>query len=164
MSSVEAAELPDLQQVFAQLLGRVPSEQQPLLIALAERMAAQRYRSWANASADEKSELLACAAREEEIASRIEALYPGAAEIQTDILSENSDLEEINRSLFAERPLLDQFAMQARGERLGAATWRALAKREDVPSRRDTLLACAELEEESALVLEGILRSREARR
>jgi hypothetical protein len=63
----------------------------------------------------------------------------------------------VNRTLFAGRPLADQLRIQARGERLGAATWRAFAARETSPERRDVLLACAVLEEESAAVLESIV-------
>jgi hypothetical protein len=54
-------------------------------------------------------------------------------------------------------PLPHQFTIQAQGERLGAATWRAFARHTEVPSVRDTFLVCAELEEQSATVLEAIL-------
>ena len=50
-----------------------------------------------------------------------------------------------------------QFRIQANGERLGAATWRAFAKQESSSAARDTYLACAELEEASAVVLESLL-------
>src|SRR5262249_21183085 len=98
-----------------------------------------------------------CAAREEDIAARVEALYPDAAAIQRDILNATPEIDEINRTLFAGRPLADQLRIQAAGERLGAATWRAFARREAETARRDVLLACAVLEEESAAVLEAIL-------
>ena len=60
-------ELPDIANLFAPLLARVSEEQRPLLIALAERMAAQRYRGWADASPDteQRDRLLACAERED---------------------------------------------------------------------------------------------------
>jgi hypothetical protein len=64
---------------------------------------------------------------------------------------------EINRTLFVNRPLRQQFAIQAQGERLGAATWRSLARGESDAARSAVLRSCAELEEASALVLEGIL-------
>jgi NAD(P)-dependent dehydrogenase (short-subunit alcohol dehydrogenase family) len=153
------AALPKVAEIIGPILLRVPATQQPLLIAIAERRAAARYRGWATEMTDEnrKGELLACAAREEQIAGRIEALYPDAASVQDDILSANPDLDEINRNLFAGRPLPQQFAIQAEGERLGAATWRAFAQRADMPNARDVFLACAELEEQSAVVLEAIL-------
>jgi hypothetical protein len=141
----------------------VPLEQQPLLIAVAERLAAERYRGWANDPANEshRSRLLACAAREEEIARRIEALYPDAATVQRSIMATNPDFEETNRSLFAGRPLDQQFTIQAQGERLGAATWRAFSGGAKNAQARDTFLLCATLEEESAMVLESILAGRE---
>jgi len=150
--------LPSIGEALAPLLARVPREQQPLLIAHAERLAAERYRSWAGevGEATQRAQLLACAEREEEIARRVEALTPGAAALQRELLAKHPEISEINRSLFAGRPLAQQFAIQAQGERLGAATWRSFARHEADAGRRDTLLACAELEEASALVLEAL--------
>ena len=69
----------------------------------------------------------------------------------------NPDLEEINRSLFAGRPIRQQFTIQAMGERLGAATWRAFAAHAKDAPARVAFLACAALEEESARFLESLL-------
>jgi hypothetical protein len=151
--------LPDVGAALAPLLARVPRARQPLLIALAERMAAARYRGWAGewADADGRAALLDCAAREEEIAAKVEALFPDAAALQAGLRAEHPDLPELNRSLFAGRPLAEQFAIQANGERLGAATWRSFARHEPDGARRAALLACAELEEASARVLETLL-------
>src|SRR5579862_8223996 len=149
-------DLPDVGQVLAPISARVSAEQRQLLIALAERLAADRYRGWAAASDPQRRErLLACAEREEDIARRVEVLYPDAGRVQRDIAARNPDLLDVNRVLFADRPLEDQYTIQARGERLGAATWRSLAKQ--VPHARETFLACAELEEASAAVLESFL-------
>lgn len=161
MSTTAESELPNLGVVFARVLQRVPREEQPLLIAIAERMAAQRYRNWASdpSMSAHRAQLLACADREEEIASRVEALFPGAAAIQRDILAKNPDLEGLNRTVFETRPLLHQFGIQAQGERLGAATWRSFAKQNEDATARQAFLACAELEEVSAVVLESIVRA-----
>jgi hypothetical protein len=158
MTAGDASGLPNVAELLAGVLARVPREQQPLLIAVAERLAAERYRGWAAEPRCEahRTRLLACARREEEIAARVEALYADAAGAQREILAQNPDLEEINRSLFAGRPLSEQFAIQAGGERLGAATWRAFA-REGGEARRQVFEACASLEEQSAAVLEGLL-------
>lgn len=83
-------------------------------------------------------------------------LIAGAAAIQRELLAAHPEVADINRSLFAGRPLAEQFRVQAQGERLGAATWRAFASHETDAGRRDTLLVCAELEEASALVLEAL--------
>jgi hypothetical protein len=153
-----ASELPDLAPVLAQLLQRVPRERQPLLIALAERMAADRYRGWARDTADavRRAGLLECAGREEEIARRVESLHPDAAATQADIVARNPDLPELNRALFAPHPVAQQLVLQARGERLGAATWRALARQAADERTRETLLGCAVLEEANAAFLESL--------
>jgi hypothetical protein len=154
-----SADLPDIGRALAPVLALVPREQQPFLIALAERMAAERYRGWAAQVKDAaaRAELLACAEREERIAAQVEALDPQAPAMQRDLLAKHPELPELNRSLFAGRPLTEQFTIQARGERLGAATWRSFARHEGDASRRKTLEACAELEEASARVLEALL-------
>jgi hypothetical protein len=141
------------------VLERVAEEHRPLLIAIAERLAAERYRGWAQepSLAEHAPHLLACARREEEIAVRVEALFPRAAAIQLEMLNRNPDFAEINRSVFAGRPVAEQLRLQAQGERLGAATWRALARKEESRVAREVFLACAELEQASAVVLEAVL-------
>jgi hypothetical protein len=150
------SELPNIADIVGPVLASVAREERPLLIAIAERMAADRYR----ASADEgrRAALLACADREEEIASRVEALYPEAGATQADLLAKHPDLEALNRSLFADRPLEDQYTIQAQGERVGASTWRVFAEDADAKARK-VFLACAELEEQSAELLESIVGS-----
>ena len=44
MPSTPTKQLPDVARILGPLLERVPREQRPLLIAIAERMAADRYR------------------------------------------------------------------------------------------------------------------------
>src|SRR5262245_28415482 len=153
------ADLPNIGEVIAPILQQVQPRERPLLIALAERMAAERYRGWAAepSQRSHRSGLLACAEREEAIARRVEALHPAAAALQRDLLAKHPGLERINRELFAGRPLADQFLIQARGERLGAATWRSLARRAEGEAEREVLLGCALLEEESAAFLESLI-------
>jgi len=154
-----ASELPDVGAVLVPVLARVPRERQPLLLAIAERLAADRYRAWADRATDagRREELLACAAREEEIAGRVEGVHADAGAAQRDILMANPDLHAVDRDLFAGRPLADQLTIQARGERLGAATWTAFARHAADTHVRGVYLACAALEEASAVVLESIL-------
>jgi len=158
-TSAASAPLPNLGDVFAQLLARVEGAQRPLLIAIAERLAAERYRGWSKEPemAAHAAALRACAEREEAIAGRVEALFPDAAALQRKLLAQHPDLADVNRAVFAGRPLPVQFRIQAQGERLGAATWRSFAKHATHAAARDTYLACAELEEASALVLEALL-------
>lgn len=154
-------ELPSIAEALGPLLQRVPLEQQPLLIAFAERLAAERYRDWARAVSrpELRSALLACADREEEIARRIEALYPNAATSQPALVDQNPSLIELNRSLFAPYALDEQFKLQAQGERIGVATWRSFAKRAPDRQAREVFIGCALLEEENATFLESIERT-----
>jgi hypothetical protein len=152
--------MPNVAEILAPLLARVAPVRQPLLLALAERMAAARYRGWAEdpAYAAHRESLVACAEREEEIATRVEALSPDAAAVEREIIAQIPDLEEINRSVFADRPIADQMLIQSAGERAGAAAWQAFAAAAGEPApAREAYLACARLEEESALVLDRIL-------
>src|SRR5207249_1206364 len=72
--------LPDVAEVLRPILERVPREQQPLLIALAERMAAERYRGWAEAvarhqgNAQARETFLSCALLEEDNAAFLESI------------------------------------------------------------------------------------------
>ncbi len=152
------SELPDIGEVVGAILRRVPRDQQPVLLAQRERVAATRYRSWAAmiGDPDRRSAFLACGDREEEIARRVEALYPRAAAIQQEILARHPDLANLTGSLFSAYPLDQQFVLQARGERFGAAMWRSFAEGEANPVARNVFLDCARLEEESAAFLESL--------
>lgn len=151
-------QLPDISKALAPVLAKVPVDQQPLLIAYAERQAAERYRRWAGTAtqAAHKALLLICADREDEIARRIESLYPNAASVQHNLVARTPELAELTQMLFAPLSIEDQFVLQARGERIGAATWRAFAQRASSPYARDVFLSCAVLEEESAAFLESM--------
>jgi len=152
-------ELPDLAKTLAPAFQKLEPAERPVLLAALERLAAQRYRMWANEHPDPhvKAGLRACADREEEIARRVESLYPDAAESQDKLLAANPEFLHLNRTLFEERPLKDQFVMQAQGERAGAAAWRAHAAAAADPSVRELLQSCSPLEEANAAFLESLL-------
>lgn len=153
-----AGALPSIAAILGGLLERIQARHRPLFIALAERLAAERYRRWAkDASGPARSGLLACAEREDAIADRVAALYPDAAAVQERLRASHPELDEVNDSFFAGRPLAEQFAIQAAGERAGAAAWRAFAEHAASDGARRTLLTCAELEEQSAEYLESLL-------
>jgi len=150
--------LPDIGVILRPILAAVAPPHVPLLLAIAERMAAERYRGWAEAVDDRatRAGLLACAAREDEIAALVESVHGDAAVIQARLRMAHPDLAALNAEIFAGRPLAEQFAIQAGGERLGAATWRALAGTRPDGAGRDAFRACAPLEEASAVFLEGL--------
>ena len=150
------------QTAIAELVGPVLAalqpEEQPAAIALAERIAAGRYRAWAAETREPATQekLRACAAREEDIASRVEAIVPDAESIQARVERAHPDLAVGYMALFGGRSLADQFALQASLERIGARTWRALAETSP-PDVREVLLQCALLEERSAEVLDSLI-------
>ena len=152
-------EIPNIVEILRQALQKVEPRLQPLLLAALERLAAQRYRSWANEYSDSvvKEGLLACAEREEEIATRVESLAPDAAAIQQKLLSEHPELLELNRTLFAGRTFAEQFTMQAQGEQAGAAAWRAYAAATADASAQELLQSCSPLEEANAVFLQDVL-------
>jgi len=147
-----------LTEILAPIMGDLAPAEQPAFVALAERIAAGRYRAWAEQAKDDASRapLLACAQREEEIASRVEAVTPDAAAIQARVEADHPDVAQAYLGLFTGLALDAQLALQAQAERTGAATWRAFAANAD-PARAEVFHACAALEEESAATLEALL-------
>lgn len=151
-----------LQAVLRPVIEKIPQEHQKLLVALLERNAARRYRAWADASDDdtERDELLACAAREEQIAESIEALAPNRDEVAASFAPLAPDLRAVNETVFGNAPREEQMAIQAAAERVGATVWRAFAGAETDPRVLETLERCAGLEEASADVLDRLLGGR----
>ncbi|MFY9608316.1 MAG: hypothetical protein WAU45_06830 [Blastocatellia bacterium] len=151
--------IPNVAEILRQALRNIDPTLQPFLLAKLERLAAQRYRSWASEHADPsvKEGLLVCADREEEIARRVESLDPNASAIQEKLLTANPDLLELNRTLFEGRPLRVQFAMQAQGEMAGAAAWEAYGAAASDPLAGELLQSCGPLEKANADFLQTLL-------
>ncbi len=151
--------IPNIAEILAGVLRNIDPKLQPMLLAKLERLAAQRYRTWASDHPDQsvKEGLLACADREEEIARRVESLEPNASAIQDKLLSNNPALLDLNRTLFEGRPLKVQFAMQAEGERAGAAAWKTYAAGASDPSVQELLQSCSPLEQTNADFLQTLL-------
>jgi len=141
------------------IIARYSREQLPVFAAAAERLAAERYRHWAGRVENEsaREELLACAAREEEVAARVEAMHEGSQALQVQIAADHPDLRERYWSMFEGLTLAEQFAAQATAERTGAETWRGFAADCVDSGRKDEYLICARLEERSADTLDQLL-------
>lgn len=155
----DESNIPNIAEILAGALRSIDPRLQPMLLAKLERLAAQRYRTWATDHADQsvRDGLLACADREEEIARRVESLEPDAPAIQDKLLSDHPELLDLNRTLFEGRPIKVQFAMQAEGEQAGAAAWRAYAAAAADPSARELLGSCSALEQANADFLQSLL-------
>ena len=155
----QTSDIPDIAAVLGEVMQTIEPGDRPLLLAMLERLASQRYRDWVAEHPDEavKRGLSECAEREEEIARRVESVFDNAAEVQQRLLAENPTLEELNRTLFAGRPLAVQFAMQAGGERAGAAAWAGFAAAADDERITAMLDSCSPLEEANAEFLETLI-------
>lgn len=154
-----ADDLPNIAEVLGAVFARVSEAERPLLLAAAERLAAERYRGWADEHPDPNATrgLRACAEREDAIAARVEALVPDAEARTRAIFEKLPELPDLNRSLFAGRPLIDQFTMQASGERAGASTWEAFAAQSDDPGLSEAYRENIALELENAEFLDRLL-------
>lgn len=146
-------------EIVGPAIAKYPPEEQRILAALAERIAASRYRAWAQSIGDDdqRRTLQRCAEREEEIAQRVESLHSSAASLQEQMLKDNPELQHQYMALFDGLSLPDQFALQANAERAGAAAWRAFADTCSNPEHAETLRSCAPLEEANAADLDQII-------
>jgi len=151
--------LPDLGGQLRPLIQALPLAIQPRLMARLERTAADRYRARAAACLDPATAegLRACAGREEEVASRVETRYPPQLDELRHFREALPTIAEAYHSALAERPVNEQYAIQAAAERRGAAFWRFLTSSVADGSVRETLHRCAELEERSAEFLEALV-------
>ncbi len=153
---------PSILGLLGPVIAAIPPEGQRLFAALGERIAATRYRAWADASEDAsmRKVLEACAAREEVIAGRVESLDPNAAAVQEQLQKDHAEIVDQYFALFDGWPLAEQFAMQAEAERAGAGAWRAYADAADAANNEEEaklLRSCAPLEEENADALDQLI-------
>ena len=155
----ETSNLPDLGAQVRPLVQALPGGIQPRLMARLERAAADRYQTWAALCPEpaQAEGLRACALREQEVAKRVEALFPSQPDEDRHLRDALPRIAEAYRAALANRPVSDQYAIQAAAERRGAAFWRSLASSfTDVPVR-EALGMCADLEERSAEFLETLV-------
>ncbi len=154
----DAAKLPNVGALLAPLLGKLEGPARAVFLARLERAAAQRYRAWAAQAPRHADALLACARSEEEIAERAERLFPLSAAQQGDVAALLPDALALYDATFAPFALREQLALQASAERQGGAAWRAIGAAPGLDaSARETLAACAALEDASVARLGAIL-------
>jgi len=149
-------EIPNFGELLGDLLGTVSSPGVPGLLAGLEREAASRYREWAEIALTASTGLLACAAREDEIADRIERHFPVPAEDRTMIEKNLPEARRRYAEVFQGLSLHQQLTIQANAERQGAQAWRGMASQAN-DEKRAELLACAALEEVTADFLDTLL-------
>lgn len=103
---------------FLPLVPEIPEEQIPMMIAILERIAAGKYRGWASSSEDpiERGGLLACEARELEIAEFIESLYPDPKSVINSLSKRFPDLAARYDAVMEGKTRAEQFRIQSEGE------------------------------------------------
>jgi 4-carboxymuconolactone decarboxylase len=149
--------LPDVADVVGAFLSQCSPPERRVLLARAERIAAEQYRRWAEHAADEERDgLLAAADREERVAAVLEKVTRDAAETAPALEDRSVLLAAAYGSVLQGRRRDDQFAIQSAAERAGGALLRAFAERETDVAARDALLSAAALEEANASFLDGV--------
>ena len=159
--SPPAPDVPNFGALLGSYIARVPPASVPRFLARLERGAADRYRAWAAALPAHAELLLACAAREEQIAIRAEALFPVVPEDLAAIEEALPGARETYFKVFEGLTVKQQLALQAGAERQGSQAWQGL-KRDGLPAAdRAELDALTALELESAERIEALVASLE---
>lgn len=154
---------PDFGTLLAPVLGALPGGTRPRFLAMLERGAADRYRTWAEMLPEHAELLLGCAASEDEIADRIDATFDLDEALRPQLEAALPAAIDTYVGVFDGLDVWDQLAIQADAERQGARAWRNIAAALDDPSIVEALEACSTLEESSADRLDALLARRAAR-
>jgi hypothetical protein len=152
-------EIPNFGEVLAAHLGGVPQEAYPYLLSQLERTAAARYRDWANELPAHKDGLLACAASEDEIADRAEAMFPPSSEHRAMVEEIIPAAKATYYKVFEGYDSIGQMTIQANAERQGAGAWQAL--KATYPANATELDRLSAIESKSADYLDQLLKSLE---
>ena len=150
-------EAPQFGAILAEYIGSVPEASRPRFLARLERGAADRYRAWAAALPEHAELLLECAASEEQIAIRAEALY---AVIPQDLAAIEKALppaKETYYAVFEGLSIKHQLALQAAAERQGSQAWQGLKTPTLSDAHRAELDALTALELTSAERVEALV-------
>jgi hypothetical protein len=147
-------------EAFEPLLPQLAEEEVPIMLAILERIAAEKYRSWAEGSVDpvEREGLLACAAREDEIADFIESLNADSEIRVSELHGRFPDLRERYGSVMEGRSRQEQLRIQSEGELGGADYMRQFADATAgaISARFASLAMC---EEANSRFLSELIRS-----
>ncbi len=151
--------IPNLGTLLAPYLSAVPAASMPRFLARLERGAADRYRYWASVLPAHAPGLLECAAREDEIARRADALFAVIAEDLPAIEAALPQARSTYFQIFDGLEVPRQLQIQASAEREGNAAWLGLADGADDVSAKAELVALAALEIDNAEYLEQVVEA-----
>ena len=147
--------IPNFGELLAEFLADIPPEALPVLLAKLERGAADRYRQWAEMLPNFRENILASANREDDIADRVEELFPISSAHQQLIDEIAPKAKAAYMTVFAGLTAIEQITIQANAERQGAAAWRGL--KAAYPQHSSQLEALAITEETNADQLDKLL-------
>lgn len=116
-------DIPNFGELLGPHLSGVSQGAYPYLLSQLERTAAMRYRDWAEALPEHRKGLLQCAAREDEIADKVAAMFPPTAAQAAEVDAVMPKAKETYYSAFAEYTPLEQMTIQADAEKQGAGAW-----------------------------------------
>jgi len=148
-------EIPNFGELLAEHLNGVPPEAYPYLLSQLERTAADRYRGWAEDVPEHREGLLNCAASEDEIADRVEALFPPSQEHRSLVAEIIPKAKATYYSAFEPYATWEQMTIQANAERQGANAWQTLKTL--YPQHAAALDQLSEIELKSADYLDNLL-------
>ena len=152
MAASEGLVVPNFGALLGRYIGSVPAASVPRFLARLERGAADRYRWWAAMLPEHAEPLLACASSEEQIAIRVDALYPVVPEDLAAIEEALPGARDTYFAVFESLSVKQQLALQAAAERQGSQAWQGL-KRDGLPAAH-----LAELDALTALEIESAQR------
>ncbi len=146
--------IPNFGEILEAYLTGVPPEALPYFLSQLERTAAARYRGWAEDVPDHAEGILACAGREDEIADKVEALFPPSDEHRSAVGEVVPAAKDAYYNVFAGYTSVEQMTIQANAERQGAGAWQAL--KEIHPEMATQLDELSDTEVKSAEYLESL--------
>jgi hypothetical protein len=152
---MNAVTIPNFGELLAEHLDSMPAEAYPFMLSQLERTAAARYRGWAEAVPEHREGLLECAAREDEIADRVEALFPPSDAHRDLVLSAIPAARDTYYEVFSEYSPIEQMTIQSNAERQGAGAWQNL--KQAYPELGEQLDELSVIELQSADYLDSIL-------
>ena len=157
---MQTISIPQFGQLLAPHLSRIPDAARPGTLARLERSAAARYRGWAEALPEHAEGLLRCAAREDEIADRIERILPVPAEHEALVAEVVPLAVATYYEVFDAYDVWGQMAIQANAERQGSQAWPGMVPL--FPEHETELRALSALELKSGDYLDTLLAEQAA--
>ena len=151
--------IPNLGELLAPYLSAVPATSLARFLARLERGAADRYRYWASLLPAQAPGLLECAAREDEIACRADALFVVVVEDLPAIERALPQARDAYLQIFDRLEVSRQLQIQASAEREGSSAWLGLAEGANDALAKAELQALAALEIDNAEYLEQVVEA-----